>query len=225
VKLIITRFDEHDLNKDGIHLKKQSLGILRNLIKEALKETSENENDSLDFSPILTPTTPVNDGLTNRKRTRQDAEMEDDMGPNVTDRQIQLELLRSLKRLESKFDNETSNINKEQAVQAIKIDNNMVAIARVKEELDGVQNFMKRHQIILRNITIPHGFVMPKDRKDQAETIRMLTLTEVSKLKPIVLNNLSITSIYILPVGGSTTTFNDYRITCGSPDEAMEVKQ
>jgi len=217
-----THFDENDLNKDGIHLKKHSLGILRNLIKDALKTDMD-----LDFSlesndsPVLTP---VND-KSQRKRTRQEADIDDnDIGPEVTDRQIQLELLKSIKRLESKFDNESSSLNKEQKLQSVRIDNNLIAIARVKEEMDGIQNYMKRNQIIIRNLVIPQSFVMPKERKDQAEAIRLRILTEISKLKAVNKKDLSITGMYILPVGGSNTTFNDLRVTCGSADEALEVK-
>jgi len=143
---------------------------------------------------------------------------------NATDRQIQLELLKSIKRLENKFDTETSSIGNVQRSQLIKIDLNKITIARVKEELDVVQNYQWRNLVILRNINIPSGFVKPGDRGTLAEAIRMLILQEISKLRSTGRQDVSILSIYVLPVGGSNTTFPDFSLNCGSPEDANEIK-
>jgi len=156
-----------------------------------------------------------------KKRSRnEDSNSDDDMSGNEMSRAI----LQEVKKLRKDLNAKSIETNQTNAIVDARLNMGMVGTARVMEEMDGVKNYLHRNMVVLRQCIIPNGFVMPRVMKDKAEAIRILMLEQLAKLPAIQKTDVTVSSVFIFRVGATTTTFPDFRMTCGSNDDATEVK-
>jgi len=222
------KIDENDLVADGVHLKPMAQQRMRNYVLDFVKSFSSETIE-------VTIEEELRDNDTNRaerKRKRVDEEERDgDSGEDLSGEEVARALLREIKKLrceikDRKSECETNNdlINERIDVACTRINAGLIATARVKEEVDGLKNYSTRCMVVLRKVKMPVGFMLPREMPVRAKKVRELLTEQINKLPILKDEKVTTTSIFLFKVGGSTTVFQDLRLTFGSHEEALEAK-
>jgi len=215
--------DEGDLVADGVHLKPMAQQRMRNYFLEQIQLVTEQDGNS-----IGKEIAEVNRSERKRKRSTLEEESTDE---SLTGEEVARALLKEIKKLrmdmkdrKDETDRDFAKVNESIDQANTKINNNLVATARIKEEVDELKNMAKRKTIVLRNVKMPVNFTLPRAMPDRSNSVREMLLDQIAKLPAIRKEDVTISSIFMFGSGGSLTTLQDLTMTWASNEDAAEAK-
>lgn len=198
--------NDDELKADGVHLKDRTIQRLKTYVKESISTNMGKERE-------------------NRKRQRTNEEewtneIEDDM----SDRQLLLRNSRILENIESKLFKTDQNIEELEKKLSNNINQNLVQNARLCERIDGMENRTRRNLVVIRLVKVDSNVKIPDIMRERADFILSFITLEINKLEVVEKPTVNIRSIFLIPAGGGNNYLQDLRLTCGSTEDAVEIR-
>lgn len=199
--------NDDELKSDGVHLRERTIQRLKEYVRENILVNLASQNNR------------------KRQRTQEPNDDLDDLDENLTERQLLLRNSRILDTISAKL----SKTDETMAKMDKRIDNNfsnyLIQSARTNERLDAMENKSRRNLLILRLVKLDTNGKLPDPIRERADYITSYISLEVNKMAPIYKQSAIIKSIFLIPTGGDRNYLQDLRLTCGSIEDAVEIRQ
>lgn len=107
----------------------------------------------------------------------------------------------------------------------IQINQAMIASAKSQEQIDTLYNREQHNLILVKSISKRAGEAIPEEHSAKIHYVQAYIKDALSKLPKDKLEVVNIQSLYILPFGEAADSLPTVRMTCSTPQEAVEIRK
>jgi len=193
------------------HLKDLPLARFRDYVRDVIHPPTSWADEPITPTPITQTSTNVlpvsNPGFT----------------PNDEVKEMFRQLMDTMNVNNKKVDesnDKLASVTKDQ--KTLEIKHNLNA-ARTKEELDTLHNSQRRHLIMIRKMKNESQVLAGNNPKEKSISLLNILRNKIGLLPKIDIDP-KVSSIYIINVPPNDSTFQDFRVTCHSQRDAIELR-
>jgi len=209
VKATPPPISEVDLRADGVHLKDLPLARFRNYVCDVIHPGTSWADE--EASPILS-------------RSQQSAPALG-AGDSISAARIESmfeKLTDMMSQHGKKIDKTDDQLVKVTENQSMLLSKYYINAARVKEEVDSLHNSQRRHLIIIKKMKKTVA-LKGANKKEKSNHLLTIVREKISAL-PQVNMVPNISSVYLLPLPDTDTTYEDFRLVCSTKKDAIEIR-
>jgi len=94
----------------------------------------------------------------------------------------------------------------------------------MKEELDALHNSKRHHLIIIKKMSKGDISLKGSTKKERANNLFTIIRQKIATLPQVNVSAPTILSMYLLPLPNTDTTIQDFRLTCATQKDAIEIR-